>query len=296
MVMTRRQNSKIGDTAAIKSQLVCTRDLPIRFQAVAAISNCPKTIQSLDTIDTIQGQARRRPGKDPIYGVDRAVEMRLAGNRPQKEQPEITIEERAHRSKGSTTSIPVDDQLSQEVACMRNKLNCLTTREKYQVEEEYSPFSLRIQNALIPDGYKMLTIIAYSEKMDLCDHLDSFNDLMDLNQVSRTYATLCLALANVRQRENESFRSYLKRFNKEATKVSKVPEGGLLMALAGGNVEESLDHQKGDESDRKGNKKKRKNNSDQVASSLRKDKKKPRAEDKKYPYSPKFTYYIELTD
>ncbi|PON54376.1 hypothetical protein PanWU01x14_196050 [Parasponia andersonii] len=41
----------------------------------------------------------------------------------------------------------------------------------------------RVRDASLLDGFKMPTITPYEGKIDPCDHLDSFNDLMDLSQV-----------------------------------------------------------------------------------------------------------------
>ena len=47
-----------------------------------------------------------------------------------------------------------------------------------------SPFSLEIQQAPLPIGFHMLTTMTYEGKTDPQDHLDAFNDQMDLLQVS----------------------------------------------------------------------------------------------------------------
>ena len=47
-----------------------------------------------------------------------------------------------------------------------------------------SSFSIEIQEALLPEGFKLPNIKAYEEKTDPQDHLDYFNDLMELHMVS----------------------------------------------------------------------------------------------------------------
>ena len=47
-----------------------------------------------------------------------------------------------------------------------------------------SPFSREIHEARLPEGFKLLTIKAYEGKFDHQDHLDHFNDLMELHLVS----------------------------------------------------------------------------------------------------------------
>ncbi|PON31895.1 hypothetical protein PanWU01x14_365990 [Parasponia andersonii] len=65
-----------------------------------------------------------------------------------------------------TTLVPVDDQLAQDVAHMRNERNHLIAREEYHVEEKYSLFTPEIQDALLRDSFKMLTIATYKGKAD----------------------------------------------------------------------------------------------------------------------------------
>ena len=46
------------------------------------------------------------------------------------------------------------------------------------------PFYREIREAMLPKGFKFPTIKAYKRKSDLLDHLDHFNDLMELHLVS----------------------------------------------------------------------------------------------------------------
>ena len=47
-----------------------------------------------------------------------------------------------------------------------------------------SPFNLEILEARLPEGFKLSAIKAYEAKSDSQDHLDHFNDLMELHLVS----------------------------------------------------------------------------------------------------------------
>ncbi|PON33504.1 hypothetical protein PanWU01x14_352290, partial [Parasponia andersonii] len=58
-----------------------------------------------------------------------------------------------------------NNQLVQDVARMRNELNHLMAREQYHVGEKYSLFTPEIQDALLPNSFKMLTIATYSSRM-----------------------------------------------------------------------------------------------------------------------------------
>ena len=46
-----------------------------------------------------------------------------------------------------------------------------------------SPFSREIREAKLPEGFKLSTIKAHEGKFDPRDHLDHFNDLMELQLV-----------------------------------------------------------------------------------------------------------------
>ena len=46
-----------------------------------------------------------------------------------------------------------------------------------------SPFNLEIREARLPEGFKFLAIKVYEGKSDPQDHLDHFNDLMELHLV-----------------------------------------------------------------------------------------------------------------
>ena len=142
-----------------------------------------------------------------------------------------------------------------------------------------SPFSLKIQQAPLPTCFHMPTITKYEEKMDPQDHLDAFNDQMDLLQASsrarcrcftviltatakkwfrqiepetvaswtqlsglfmrqfqgaRKYATPLSYLANIKQGLHETFKVYVRRFNKELETIHNPQENGVLMAAISG--------------------------------------------------------------
>ena len=57
-----------------------------------------------------------------------------------------------------------------------------------------SPFSLEIQHAPLSMGFRMLTITTYKGKTDPQDHLNTFNDQMDLLQVSSQARCRCFVV------------------------------------------------------------------------------------------------------
>ena len=56
--------------------------------------------------------------------------------------------------------------------------------EKLIMAATGSPFSLEIREAKHPKGFKLPTIKAYKTKSDPQDHLDHFNDFIELHLVS----------------------------------------------------------------------------------------------------------------
>ena len=57
-----------------------------------------------------------------------------------------------------------------------------------------SPFILEIHQALLPTDFRMPTMTPYEGKTDPQDHLDAFNDQMDLLQVSVRARCQCFAV------------------------------------------------------------------------------------------------------
>ena len=57
-----------------------------------------------------------------------------------------------------------------------------------------SPFNLEIQQESLPTGFCMPTMTMYKGKTDPQDHLDSFNDQMDLLQVSSRARCRCFTV------------------------------------------------------------------------------------------------------
>ena len=53
------------------------------------------------------------------------------------------------------------------------------------VEAIESPFNLEIRKVRLPERFKLQAIKAYEGKSDPQDHLDHFNDLMELYSVSK---------------------------------------------------------------------------------------------------------------
>ena len=64
---------------------------------------------------------------------------------------------------------------------IHNEINELRKQlDKLAASTTSSPFSLEIQQASLPTSFRMPTIMMYKGKTDPQDHLDAFNDQMDL--------------------------------------------------------------------------------------------------------------------
>ncbi|PON78805.1 hypothetical protein PanWU01x14_017040, partial [Parasponia andersonii] len=103
-----------------------------------------------------------------------------------------------------------------------------------------SPFNKDVRATLLPVRFKHLTINTFDGKTDPQDHMDHFNDLMDLYQVDdlahfRFFAvTLIGAIKNlsaIHQGLEETLQSYLNYFTSELVKVTNAPERGVLTLM-----------------------------------------------------------------
>ena len=75
------------------------------------------------------------------------------------------------------TFSPMHDEINE----LQKRLDKLTTKSSEATPSTTSSsFSLDIQQAPLPTGFRMPTMITYEEKTDPQDHLDTFNDQMDL--------------------------------------------------------------------------------------------------------------------
>ena len=75
---------------------------------------------------------------------------------------------------------------------MRRNVQNLIERE--EGDQGLSPFSNEIINALMLENFKMPTILAYQGLINPKDHLDTFNDYIDLTQVSQAVRCHCFVV------------------------------------------------------------------------------------------------------
>ena len=79
-----------------------------------------------------------------------------------------------------TTFSPMHDEINE----LRKRLDKLVAKSSEATPfTTSSPFSLKIQLAPLPASFHMLTMTTYEGKTDPQDHLDIFNDQMDLLHV-----------------------------------------------------------------------------------------------------------------
>ena len=75
--------------------------------------------------------------------------------------------------------------VNDEINELRARLKKLVARNTEATQStSTSPFSVEIQQAPLPVGFRMPTMATYEGKTDPLDHLDAFNDQMDLLQVT----------------------------------------------------------------------------------------------------------------
>ena len=86
---------------------------------------------------------------------------------------------------------PVNDKIN-ELKALLKKLAARNT-EVAQSTPTLS-FSTKIQQAPLPAKFRMPTMVAYEGKTDPLDHLDAFNDQMDLLQVTLLAHCWCFAV------------------------------------------------------------------------------------------------------
>ena len=82
-----------------------------------------------------------------------------------------------------------------EINELRAQLEKLAARNTEAAQSTFtSPFSVEIRHAPLLVGFRMPTMATYEGKTDPLDHLDAFNDQMDLLQVTMLARCRCFAV------------------------------------------------------------------------------------------------------
>ena len=91
--------------------------------------------------------------------------------------------------------VPPFSPMHDEINELRKRLDMLVAKSSEATPSiTSSPFNLEIQQAPLPMGFRMPTMTTYERKTDPQDHLDMFNDQMDLLQVSSRAQCRCFVV------------------------------------------------------------------------------------------------------
>ena len=111
--------------------------------------------------------------------------------------------------------LPIAFVINDEVNEMRARLEKLATRStEATLSMSTSPFSAEIQQVPLPAGFRMPTMATYEGKTYPQDHLDAFNDQMDLLQVTT--------------RPLQMFCNHIVRDNEEVDETDRIEDHRLL--------------------------------------------------------------------
>ena len=144
----------------------------------------PRSIAPLKS----QEKERTRGGPKPTSNVF----DRLGQNT--EEDLCVHLDARRTSTLSKKNDVPTFSPMHDEINELRKWLEKLAARSLEAIPSTTSsPFSLEIQYPL-PTGFSMPTMTTYKGKTDPQDHLDAFNDQMDLLQVSSQARCLCFAV------------------------------------------------------------------------------------------------------
>uniref|UniRef100_A0A2N9EXT2 Reverse transcriptase domain-containing protein n=1 Tax=Fagus sylvatica TaxID=28930 RepID=A0A2N9EXT2_FAGSY len=146
-------------------------------------------------------------------------------------------------------------KLEEELKEMREQMKEMKSQVKARaaknldmlVHRSESPFTKRVDEYPLPAKFKVPQLETFDGFKDPLDYLDSFRTIMRLHGVSeeimafidnfiggRRSTRPANYLLNIRQREGESLRSYVQRFNKEAVQIDEPNEYVALTAFNAG--------------------------------------------------------------
>ena len=133
--------------------------------------------------------SHRRPNRPSRNVFDRLDQDRRADMRTHLDVRRASAISR--RRQEEVVVSPINDEINE----LRARLEKLAARNTEAAQStSTSPFSVEIQQAPLPVGFRMPTMAAYEGKADPLDHLDAFNDQMDLLQVTLLACCRCFAV------------------------------------------------------------------------------------------------------
>ncbi|GFY95426.1 hypothetical protein Acr_10g0008110 [Actinidia rufa] len=100
------------------------------------------------------------------------------------------------------------------------------------IKQTEPPFTERILRARISSKFKLPAQLGiYEGKTDPMDHLDSYKSLMSLQEIAKKNAS---HLFTIHQKENESLKEFVKRFNQAILEVEDPSDKVIIMAMMEG--------------------------------------------------------------
>ena len=107
----------------------------------------------------------------------------------------IHLDARRTSTSSKKNNVPTFSPMHDKINKLRKRLDKLAAKRSEATPSTTSPqFSLEIQQAPLPTGFYMPTMTIYEGKTDPQDHLDAFNDQMDLLQVSSWARCRCFVV------------------------------------------------------------------------------------------------------
>ena len=95
------------------------------------------------------------------------------------------LEERHTAASSKKNDVSAFSLVHEKINELRKRLDKLAAKSsEVAPSSTNSSFNLEIQQASLPTGFHMPTLTSYEGKIDPQDHLDAFNDQMDLLHVS----------------------------------------------------------------------------------------------------------------
>nr|XP_023900876.1 uncharacterized protein LOC112012715 [Quercus suber] len=176
-------------------------------------------------------------------------EGQVEGQSQSRENPEPEIQSRGTTSRRVPHLEKEMDQMRKVMDEMKENMRRANPIEDL-VHRTDSPFSASINGHPLPPKFKMPSLDSYDGTRDPFDHIATFKTTMHLQGVpdeimcrafpttlkgpARRHKRSSSSLLTIEQGENESLRSFITRFNREALTVDEVDDKLLLAAFYNG--------------------------------------------------------------
>ena len=143
--------------------------------------------------DTIMKSREREPSKDTLR-PSHSVFNRLGRSRGEDMHTHLEARRNSATSR-RREDLSIVSLINDKINNLRVRLEKLAARNTEVAPSTSTlPFSAEIQQALLPAGFRMPTMATYEGKTNPQDHLDAFNDQMDLLQVTTLACYRCFAV------------------------------------------------------------------------------------------------------